>query len=183
MMMMVKFSLDLAYLGQSFHSWRRNSRINRGSIRRTKKFPSFFSLEREREREKKKKQRKDRGGEEYDTWNESSGTILLIQRPRSALYIGGKGRSHTTEHNWFHSVNLLEQRKYRAWFFSFRTRDRGSLDTPDALEQANFESSRSEKSELDCQNCPFTRNEGERGKKKTIEYLKCLNIDSKKYYL
>lgn len=180
MMMMVKFSLDLAYLGQSFHSWRIRELIeDRFDERR-----SFlhFSRWREREREKKKKQRKDRGGEEYDTWNESSGTILLIQRPRSALYIGGKGRSHTTEHNWFHSVNLLEQRKYRAWFFSFRTRDRGSLDTPDALEQANFESSRSEKSELDCQNCPFTRNEGERGKK-TIEYLKCLNIDSKKYYL
>lgn len=168
-MMMVKFSLDLAYLAQSFHSWRRNSRINRGSILSSDERRSFLHFsrwrEREREREKKKKQRKDRGGEEYDTWNESSGTILLIQRPRSALYIGGKGRSHTTEHNWFHSVNLLEQRKYRAWFFSFRTRDRGSLDTPDALEQANFESSRSEKSELDCQNCPFTRNECDFGRK------------------
>lgn len=55
MMMMVKFSLDLAYLGQSFHSWRRNSRINRGSIRRTKKFASFFSLERERGKKRRNK--------------------------------------------------------------------------------------------------------------------------------
>lgn len=66
-------------------------------------------------------------------------------------------------------------------FFSFRTRDRGSLDTPDALEQANFESSRSEKrvrlSEMSvCEK--FSRDFGrKKKKKKTIEYLKYLNID------
>lgn len=43
--------------------------------------------------------------------------------------------------------------------FHFVRRDRGSLDTADALEQANFESSRSEKSESDCRNCLFTRND------------------------
>lgn len=47
-------------------------------------------------------------------WNNT----VLIQRPRSAPYIGGKGRSHATEHNWFHSVNLLEQRKYLVLFIS-----------------------------------------------------------------
>lgn len=60
-------------------------------------------------------------------------------------------------------------------FFSFRTRDRGSLDTPDALEQANFESSRSEKrvrlSEMSvCEK--FSRDFGRKKKKKK----KLLNI-------
>lgn len=81
----------------------------------------FFSSKRERKNKNKGRWERRRYMEREwrmmvtGIWNNT----VLIQRPRSAPYIGGKGRSHATEHNWFHSVNLLEQRKYLVLFISY----------------------------------------------------------------
>lgn len=109
-------------------------------------------------------------------WNNT----VLIQRPRSAPYIGGKGRSHATEHNWFHSVNLLEQRKYLVLFISYeRSRIPRYTGCTRAGQFREFEKreKRVRLSELLVHEKWFWK-----GRKKktilTIKHSKCSNIDS-----
>lgn len=182
MMMMVKFSLDLAYLGQSFHSWRRNSRINRGSIRRTKKFHSFFSLERERKRGKKE-ETKERSRwrriryMEREFWNNTVDPTPTI----GPLY----RRQRTFTHNGTQLVSLGESSRAAkvpslVLFISYeRSRIPRYTGCTRAGQFREFE-----KREKRVRLSELSVYEKRRGKgKKSIEYLKCLNIDSKKYYL
>lgn len=102
MMMMVKFSLDLAYLAQSFHSWRIRELIeDRFDERR-----SFLHFSRWREREGKKEETKERSRwrriryMEREFWNNTVDPTPTI----GPLY----RRQRTFTHNGTQLVSLGE---------------------------------------------------------------------------